>query len=63
MQLKYLVARRGATSRAISGNQELEEDRRKIGALGLLVTDPELMSQIAVPASYVLYKTRNLNTE
>ena len=61
MQLKYLVARRGATSKAISDNQEVEN--RKIGILGRLVTEPELMSQIAVPASYVLYKTRNLNTE
>ena len=61
MQLKYLVARRGATSKAISDNQEVED--RKIGILGRLVTEPELMSQIAIPASYVLYKTRNLNTE
>ena len=61
MQLKYLVARRGATSKAISDNQEVED--RKIGILGRLVNEPELMSQIAVPASYVLYKTRNLNTE
>ena len=61
MQLKYLVARRGATSKAISDNQEIED--RKIGILGRLVTEPELMSQIAIPASYVLYKTRNLNTE
>lgn len=61
MQLKYLVARRGATSKAISGNQEVEN--RKIGVLGRLVTEPEWMSQIAIPASYVLYKTRNLNTE
>ena len=63
MQLKYLVARRGATSKAISANQEMEADRRRIGALGRLVNEPELMRQIAVPASYVLYKTRNLNTE
>ena len=61
MQLKYLVARRGATSKAISDNQEVED--RKIGILGRLVNEPELMSQIAIPASYVLYKTRNLNTE
>ncbi len=63
MQLKYLVARRGATSKAISDNQEMQADRRRIGALGRLVNEPELMRQIAVPASYVLYKTRNLNTE
>lgn len=61
MQLKYLIARRRATSKAISDNQEVEN--RKIGILGRLVTEPELMSQIAVPASYVLYKTRNPNTE
>ena len=61
MQLKYLVARRGATSKAISANQEVED--RKIGILAQLVNEPELMSQIAIPASYVLYKTRNLNTE
>ncbi len=61
MQLKYLVARRGATSKAISDNQEVED--RKIGILGRLVNEPKLMSQIAIPASYVLYKTRNLNTE
>lgn len=63
MRLKYLVARRGATSQAISADRKMEADRRKIGALGLLVTEPELMCQIAVPASYVLYKTRNLNRE
>ena len=62
MQLKYLVARRGATSKAISANEEMGEDRRRIGALGQLVTESKLMRQIAVPASYVLYKTRNLNT-
>ena len=61
IQLKYLVARREATSKAISDNQEVED--RKIGILGQLVNEPELMSQIAIPASYVLYKTRNLNTE
>ena len=61
MQLKYLVARRGATSEAISANREVED--RKIGILGRLVTDLELMRQIAIPASYVLYKTRNLNKE
>ena len=41
MQLKYLVARRGATIKAISDNQEMGEDRRRIGALGRLVSDPE----------------------
>ena len=63
MQLKYLVARRGATSDAISDNQEMGENKRRIGALGRLVCEPELMQQIAIPASYVLYKTRNLNKE
>lgn len=63
MQLKYLVARRGATSKAISENLEMGENRRRIGALGRLVSDPELMRQIVVPASYVIYKTRNFNTE
>ena len=63
MQLKYMVARRGATSEAISAPEEVAEDRRKIGALGRLVCEPKLMHQIAVPASYVLYKTRNLNKE
>ena len=63
MQLKYLVARRGATSKAISDNQEVGEDRRRIGALGRLVNELKLMDQIAVPASYVLYKTRNLSKE
>lgn len=63
MQLKYMVARRGATSEAIHAPKEMAEDRRKIGALGRLVCEPKLMRQIAVPASYVLYKTRNLNQE
>ena len=63
MRLKYLVARRGATSRAISANQEVKENQRRIGVLGRLVCEPDLMRQIAIPASYVLYKTRNLNRE
>ena len=63
LQLKYMVARRGATSEAISAPEEVAEDRRKIGALGRLVCDLDLMPQIAVPASYVLYKTRKLNKE
>lgn len=63
MHLKYLVARRGATSEAINAQQEMGEDRRKVGLLGRLVTEPELMRQIVVPASYVLYKTRHLNRE
>ena len=60
MQLKYLVARRGATSKAISADQKVKD--RKIGVLGRLVCEPKLMDDIAIPASYVLYKTRNLNT-
>ncbi len=62
-QLKYLVARRGATSEAISAQREMTEDRRRTGILGRLVSEPELMQQLAVPASYVLYKTRHLNKE
>ncbi len=63
MHLKYLVARRGATSDAISANREMEENERRVGALGRLVCEPELMRQIAIPASYVLYNTRNLDKE
>ena len=63
MRLKYLVARRGATSRAISADQEVKENQRRTGVLGRLVCEPDLMRQIAIPASYVLYKTRNLNQE
>ena len=61
VRLKYLVARRGATSRAISANREVKENQRRIGVLGRLVCEPNLMREIAIPASYVLYKTRNLN--
>ena len=61
IQLKYLVARRGATSEAISAQREMTQDRRRIGVLGRLANEPELMCQLAVPASYALYKTRHLN--
>lgn len=63
MRLKYLIARRGATSQALSAKEEMPEKKRKIGILGRLATEPKLLEQIAIPASYVLYRTRNLKEE
>lgn len=59
MRLKYLVARQGVTHKKIQENQERGEPDEKIKTLTRLVMDNDLMKHIRIPASCVLYKTRN----
>ncbi len=60
MRLKYLVARQGATQKKIDENMSEAEPDVKISMLTKLVQNNELMKDIRIPASYVLYKTRNI---
>ena len=59
MRLKYLVARQGATQKKIDRNASEAEPDAKIRMLARLVMDNQLMKDIRIPASYVLYKTRD----
>ena len=59
MRLKYLVARQGATQKKIDENASKTEPDTKIAILADLVQDNQLMKDIRIPASYVLYKTRD----
>ena len=60
MRLKYLVARQGATQKKINENASEAKPDAKIRMLAKLVMDNQLMKNIRIPASYVLYKTRNI---
>ena len=60
MRLRYLVARQGATQKKIDENASETKPDAKISVLTKLVQDNELMKDIRIPASYVLYKTRNI---
>jgi len=57
-RLRYLVARHGVTQKKIDENDRLPEPDPKVKALARLVMDPELMKDIRIPASYVVYTTR-----
>ena len=58
MRLKYLIARHDATQQKIDENASKAEPDAKIGMLAKLVMDNQLMKDIRIPASYVLYKMR-----
>lgn len=60
MRLKYLVARQGATQKKIDENASEAKPDARIRMLAKLVMDNQLMKDIRIPASYVLYKTRNI---
>ncbi|MCE2434589.1 MAG: type III-A CRISPR-associated protein Cas10/Csm1 [Candidatus Latescibacteria bacterium] len=60
MRLKYLVARQGATQKKIDENASEAKPDAKIRMLAKLVMENQLMKNIRIPASYVLYKTRNI---
>ncbi len=60
MRLKYLVARQGATQKKIDENVSEAKPDAKIRILAKLVMENQLMKNIRIPASYVLYKTRNI---
>ena len=60
MRLKYLVARQGATQKKIDENASEAKPDAKISMLTKLVMENQLMKDIRIPASYVLYKTRNI---
>lgn len=57
-RLHYLVARHGATQPALQKNKEAEEPNPKLNLLARLVEESDLMENIVIPASYVLYRTR-----
>jgi len=57
-RLRYLIARHGVTRKKIDENDRLAEPNQRIKTVARLVTDPELMRDIRIPASYVLYTTR-----
>ena len=59
MRLKYLVARHEATQQKIDENASKAEPDAKISMLTKLVMENQLMKDIRIPASYVLYKTRD----
>lgn len=59
MRLKYLIARHDATQQKIAANASKAEPDAKISLLEKLVTGNQLMKDIRIPASYVLYKTRD----
>ncbi len=58
-RLKYLIARHGATQQKIDENADKAEPDARIGLLTKLVMENQLMKDIRIPASYVLYKTRD----
>ena len=60
MRLRYLVARQGVTQKKIDENASATKLNAKIAMLTNLVQDNKLMKNIRIPASYVLYKTRNI---
>ena len=60
MRLKYLVARQGATQKKIDENASEAKPDARIRMLAKLVMENQLMKNIRIPASYVLYKTRNI---
>ena len=60
MRLKYLVARQGATQKKIDENASKTKPDARIRMLAKLVMENQLMKNIRIPASYVLYKTRNI---
>ena len=60
MRLKYLIARQGATQKKINENASEAKPDAKIRMLAKLVMENQLMKNIRIPASYVLYKTRNI---
>lgn len=60
MRLKYLVARQGATQKKIVENASEAKPDARIRMLSELVMNNQLMKDIRIPASYVLYKTRNI---
>ena len=60
MRLKYLVARQGATQKKIDENASKAKPDARIRMLAKLVMENQLMKNIRIPASYVLYKTRNI---
>ena len=60
MRLRYLVARQGVTQKKIDENASATKPDAKISLLTNLVQDNQLMKNIRIPASYVLYKTRNI---
>ena len=57
-RLRYLVARHGVTQKKIDENERQPKPDPKVKALARLAMDPELMKDIRIPASYVVYTTR-----